>query len=112
MSVLHSRAEDHWQGGRHRIQPPPPWVALGPTQPLTDTWRVARVSHSQAGSAIIGSNWGEGLPAKSSQLWLLVGHTRGGFRILPTLSHLGPTPEPEGPCGPGVPELKAPQVTG
>lgn len=40
-------------------------------------------SHSQADTEI-GRDWGEGLPAKSSQLWLLIGNTWGGLRTLPT----------------------------
>lgn len=59
-------------------------------------------SHSQADTEI-GRNWGEGLPTKSSQLWLPIGDTWGGLR---------PLPKPRGLTWPRHPALKAPRVMG
>lgn len=66
MTVLQTKAEDHWNGGYTCIQPSSPGGGTG-ADPATDRLVVGgMVSHSQEDVEKLGSNWGEGLPASVS----------------------------------------------
>lgn len=88
-----------------------------------DTW--ARPSNGQMGGGqhgvpLPGRPWnrkglGAGPPAKSSQLWLLLGDVWGGLSTLPTPASWVPPrphPKPRGLTWPRHPALRAPQAMG